>query len=191
MDGYSRHVEEAVLDFLWSLWAELGVSGWTRRHRHWGIDPEPLVLFTAAVGQLDARLRDESTDWCIRYSRYVSVARLKNLLRSAPPPVAAAFGEYAATVSTHASVRWPGATQARVYRPTGRSRIEGFTRPALVTLRLRALFGVGARAEILRHYVLSPAATFAAADFPEAHHTKRIIAAELESLRTGESLRAG
>lgn len=39
------------------------------------ISPEPLILFTAGLGDADPRLRDEATDWCVRYGRYVSAAR--------------------------------------------------------------------------------------------------------------------
>ncbi|MBA2447568.1 MAG: hypothetical protein H0V51_06030 [Chloroflexi bacterium] len=190
MQRFSDQVEERTLELAWSLWVEVGVSGWTRRHAASAIDPEPLILFTAALRDLDPRLRDESTDWCIRYGRYVSAARLRNLLRSEPPKVQSAFGEYAATVNAHAGVRWPGATQPRPYRPTGRSRIEDFTRPALIVLRLRALFGVGARAELIRSFLAHPDAAPSAADLAgEVSYTKRNVADELESLRMAGLLR--
>ena len=69
-----------LLDLLWSLWEELGVSGVVpRRHGDVFIDPEPLILFTALHGDLDPRLRDESIDWAITYGNYVSKARIKRL----------------------------------------------------------------------------------------------------------------
>lgn len=180
----SDRFRQTLLDLAWSLWGELGVSGWSRRHADWAIDPEPLILFTAALADADPRLRDESTDWCIRYGRHISVARLRNLLRDEPSPVRAAFGEYAATVNAHAGLRWPGATRARSYRPTGRSKLDDFTRPALVALRHRALFGVGARAEIVRAFVARPSASLTAADLAaEVGYTKRNVEKELESLR--------
>jgi len=45
------------------------------------------------------------------------------------------------------------------------------------------MVGVGARSEILRHFVLTPLAISAAGAFADAHYTKRIISEELESLR--------
>jgi hypothetical protein len=182
--SHSDRFRQALLDLAWSQWGELGVAGWIRCHADWAVDPEPLILFTAALGEGDPRLRDESTDWCIRYGRYISVARLRNLLRDGPSSVRAAFGEYAATVNAHAALRWPEATHPRNYRPTGRSKLGDFTRPALIALRLRAMFGVSARAEILRTFVAEPRACLSAADLAaEAGYTKRNVEKELDSLR--------
>src|SRR5438128_8988025 len=61
----SEQIREHILDLVWSLWAELGVSSWIRRHQQWAIDPEPLILFTVQIGDADRRLRDEALDWCI------------------------------------------------------------------------------------------------------------------------------
>lgn len=195
MSAFSRQLEAHVLDLLWSLWAELGVSGWERRHGDWYIDPEPLIAVTAWLGDADPRLRDETTDWCVRYGRYVSVARLKHVLRTMPEPVRQAFGTYAATVGVHAGFRWPGAAGATAPRPlrlTGRSGVDQFARPAQLALRARALFGVGARAEILRTLVASPPAREGAgvASFADSLYTSRNIAVELESLHLAGVLRS-
>jgi hypothetical protein len=47
----------------------LTAARWTRTHTDWAIDLEPLIMFTAALGDEDPRLRDEATDWCIRNGR--------------------------------------------------------------------------------------------------------------------------
>ena len=135
-------------------WTQLGVSGWTATHADWAIDPEPLILFTAWLGDRDPRLRDEATDWCIQNSRYLSRGRLKNLIRVQPDDVQTRFGELAATVAAHTGVMWPGATTARPFEPSGRSRLSPLSRPSMAWIRLRAIFGVGAKAEVLR-YLLS------------------------------------
>src|SRR5438045_3810519 len=90
---------ERMLSLAWSLWAEMGVSGWTRRHQDWAIDPEPLILFTALIGERDPRLRDECVTWCVRNSRYISTARLRNLLKAASPALRKQWGPFAATVN--------------------------------------------------------------------------------------------
>ena len=90
------------LALAWGAWTQLGVSGWTSTHGDWAVDPEPLILFTAWLGDADPRLRDEATDWCVQNWRHISKARLKNLLREQPDDVAAAFGEFGATVAAHA-----------------------------------------------------------------------------------------
>jgi hypothetical protein len=162
----------------------MGVSGWQRNHSSHAIDPERLILFTAFLGDADPRLRDESTDWCIAYGRYISAARLRNLLSTQTPEVRSAFAGMAATVNAHSNLRWPSATQARTYARTQRSAIADFTSPSLVVLRLRALFGVGARAEVMRAFLADPKARFSAADVAaDAGYTKRNVAEALDALR--------
>src|SRR3982751_6715451 len=133
----SLRIREHVLDLVWSLWAEMGVSSWTRRHAHWAVDPEPLILITSAPVAADPRLRDESIDWCIQYGRYVSVTRLKNLLRDEPEVIRHAFATYAAVVNAHSALCWPSQAKAAEYHPTGRSSVSSFASPALIGLRLR------------------------------------------------------
>jgi hypothetical protein len=191
MSAFSQQIEERILDLLWSVWTALGVSGWERHHGDWYIDPEPLIVFTAWAAEADPRLRDESTDWCVRYGRYISAARLKHVLPGMPETMRQSFGEYAATVGAHAGVHWPSATKPRPFSPIGRSLVEAFSAPAQLALRLRATFGVGARAEVLRHLVTAPAvrAGLSAADFADALYTTRNVAEELESLRLAGILR--
>ncbi len=191
MAGFSEQLQGHAVDLAWSLWAELGVSGWRRMHSSHSIDPELLILFTSFLRDADPRLRDESTDWCIRYGRYVSAARLKNLLAKESPDVKAAFGEVAATVNAHSGLRWPGPTQPRRFQRTGRSEVPDFRRPSLIVLRTRALFGVGARAEIVRAFVADPSMSFSAADLAdEAGYTKRNVAEALDALRMAGLLEA-
>lgn len=172
------------LALAWGAWTELGVSGWTSTHGAWAVDPEPLILFTAWLGDADPRLRDESTDWCVRNWRHISKARLKNLLRKQPDDVAETFGEFAATVGAHAGVSWPGATHLRRYAPTGRSTPPSLGRPSLVWLRLRAMFGVAARAEVLRCFLAQSGGAMSVSALAVATgYTKRNVAEECDVLR--------
>jgi hypothetical protein len=164
-------------------WTELGVSGWTTSHGDWAIDPEPLILFTAWLGDRDPRLRDEATDWCIRNWRYVSRARLRNLLHQQPDDVKRAFGEFAATVGAHAGVDWPGATEPRRFAVTGRSTLPPLDRPSLVWVRLRAMFGVSARSEVLRCLLSHGRGSMSVVGLAAASgYTKRSVADECETL---------
>lgn len=163
-------------------WTELGVSGWTSTHGNWAIDPEPLLLFTAWLGDADPRLRDEATDWCVRNWRHLSKARLKNLLRHQPDEVKEAFGEFAATVGTHAGITWPGATEPRRFVVTGRSTLPALDHPSLVWLRLRFMFGVGARAEILRCFLSKSEGLMSVSALASATgYTKRNVAEECDT----------
>jgi len=179
----ANFAEQAVA-LAWGAWTELGVSGWTSTHADWAIDPEPLILFTAWLRDADPRLRDEATDWCVRNWRHISKARLKNLLRDQPDDVAAAFGEFAATVGAHAGISWPGATHPRRYTITGRSTLPHLGRPSLAWLRLRAMFGVGARAEILRCFLAQIGGAMSVAALAVATgYTKRNVAEECDTLQ--------
>src|SRR5215469_8967720 len=91
-------VLEHALDLAWSLWSELGVSGWTRRHQDRAIDLEPLILHSSWLGQFDRRLWGEAIDWCITNSDLVSAVRLKNLLRTSTARIRQEFGGFSATV---------------------------------------------------------------------------------------------
>lgn len=184
MSRSSHTIEQALAELAWSLWTELGVSGMVRRHSDWNIDLEPLIVLTAALVDVDPRLRDESTDWCVRYARLVAAVRLRTLLGRADTETVTAFDEYAATVRAHVRTNWPGSGTPRAYQPTGGSYLDILDRPAHFGVRQRALFGTGARAEIVRLLASDTDRTFSAAELAdEAAYTKRAVEQELETLR--------
>src|SRR2546427_3042016 len=192
--SFRRRFEERLLDFVWSLWAEMGVAGWERRHRDVLIDPEVLLLFTAQVSDSDARLRDESTDWSIQFGRLISKVRLKNLMDDWRPDFADRFHAYAATVNFNNNrvVSWPtgDADPRKGYKPSRRSRLDVASRPALLALRLRCVVGVSARAEILRAFLMHPESTLGISELAlSARYGKRIVADAVETLRQAGLLR--
>lgn len=179
-------LREHIAESLWSQWHELGVSSTVPRRRSDDvIDPEPLVAFTAVHGDLDARLRDESIDWTLSYGKYLSKARLKNVLADWGVEDDAHFREYAATVNAHSNLAWPaGGGTTLAFQPRSRALLEDLSRPALLSLRIRAVFGVGARAEILRALVRRPEVSLTAADLAaETSYGKRNVLNELKPLR--------
>lgn len=179
--GHSA-LSKRQLDLVSGAWVELGVSGWQRTHQDWTVDPEPLIIQTAALGDTDPRLRDEALDWCIGNWRYVSRVRLRNLLAEQPPGVLEAWGPFAATVSKHAGIRWPSATKEFRYTTTGRSSLESMARPSRAWLRMRAMFGLGARTEILRYFISGHHRATAATIARRVRYAKRNVADECESL---------
>jgi hypothetical protein len=162
--SFSDQVKGLALELAWSLWAELGVSGWRRHHENVAIDLEPLIIATASLGQMDARLLEESLDWCVANTRFVSSVRLRNLLPTFGPETINAFGSYSATVKKHRAVSWPGEGKPMRFTPTGRSSAPELSRPALLQLRLRAMFGVSARAEIIKRMLPEPTRPFGIAE---------------------------
>src|ERR1700737_628183 len=156
MTRLSQEVDALALDLAWSQWSELGVVGTARRHDWQAIDLEPLIIFTAHLGGADGRLRASAIDWCITHSRFASAFRLRNLAEQSSPATQADFGQFAATVRAHTKAPWPGQGDPLTLLPPGRMGSPDLRRPSLVQLRLRALVGVSARAEILKLMLAEP-----------------------------------
>jgi len=168
MTRLAHEIEGLALDLAWSLWGELGVDGMRRRHDWQAIDLEPLIIFTSYIGNFDSRLRANSIDWCIANARFASAFRLRNLAEQAGPTMHAAFGRYAATVSAHAKVPWPAHGDPLALWTSEHIGTPDLRRPSLIQLRLRALVGVSARAEILKLMLAEPERGHAASALAEA-----------------------
>ncbi|HEX3360555.1 MAG TPA: hypothetical protein VHS74_06135 [Solirubrobacterales bacterium] len=72
-------VQNALVNFLWDEWGQMGVSTNTSRRDSWATDPEALLLLTFEVGRGEPRLFDEVLDWMLVNERLLSVQRLRNL----------------------------------------------------------------------------------------------------------------
>lgn len=175
-------IRQNILSLYWGAWSELGVSGWGRTHQDWAIDPEPLIAFTPEVATEDARLRDEVTDWCTRNWRHVSQIRLRHILRDNDLESSEEWGGFAATVNRSAGSKFPGATDPRPYQTTGRSTLRPLTEASALYLRMRAVFGLGARTEILRYLAFNEERSTAAVLASKTNYAKRNIADACELL---------
>lgn len=186
MSNHQQAADDQVVGLAWSLWAELGVSGWSRRHSEFAIDPESLVVLTAWLRDRDPRLRDEATDWCVRYGQFISGARLKNLLVAGRHAHTQWWGEFASTVNANSRWKWPTwSTEVapRNFEPSEKSKIESFTRPSLIFLRVRALVGLSARAEVLRLFSPDPKSRIGVAEIAaQIGYSKRNTAEALDGL---------
>lgn len=182
---------ERLLDLAWSQWTTLGVAG-VRPASKAAIDLESLMLLTAELAENDPRLRDEALDWCAKFHRFSSKPRLKQLLRAHTTAGRAAFGPFASALQEHAGSTWPGATRGAPWqlRLSGKSRAPDLGQPPLINLRLRALFGISARADVITALLPRPAAVFGAASLVYVGYTKRNLADALESLTGGGLFRA-
>lgn len=187
----SRRLRELALDLAWSLWAELGVSAWERRHQEWAVELEPLIAFTAILSRDEPRLLRESIDWCVGNERYVSLRQLRHVVSNAPWSFAGEVAAFGSRIQSHTGRRWPGA-QDEVVGPvplSGKSDAPDLRRPALVQLRLRALFGVGARAEIIRVLLQHPSGRSVRQISDRVPYTRRQVALDLEMLTASGVLR--
>ena len=185
MTDHLDRLIDALAGLAWSLWGELGASTWERQHQGWAIELEPLIAFTANVGTHDLRLKREAVDWCVTNAGHVSVSQLRHVVKAAPAQYEAAVADFGATVSQFTRRSWPGSDAGDAYdlQPSGKSRLRGLEEPSMLQLRLRAMFGVGARAEIVRCLLTSPPVGYTVAQIAEPiAYTRRQISADIEML---------
>lgn len=172
----------------WSLWGELGVSTWDRRHQGWCVELEPLLAFTAVLGERERRLRREAVDWCIANPAFVSLSQFRHVVSDPLWQDEPAFADLSATMTHLTGRKWPGSDRGRAYElePSGKSRLRELSAPSLLQLRLRALFGVGSRAELVRLMLLNPSQEWSVAQLGERiAYTQRQAATDLEMLAKG------
>lgn len=181
-------VDRSITGFLWRQWVQLGLSGVVSQTDRWAIDPESLLAITLRVGGRDPRLFDEVLDWLCLNGRLMSVQRLKNLTKGDQVSRVMAEAVLA-WVGAHNPVLhgWyqrrriqvpvhtiaPGSVRVRVPDPTlaefgvlwpnvepsGNSSSPETMDPTAFVFRLRAFFGVGTRAEIVRFLLTGGSAT--------------------------------
>ncbi len=175
-------LQGALLNRAWIQWIALGVDA-VGESDDAVVDPEALIALTAELGDADARLRDVSTDWCVAYGRYVNGARLKQVARELGTPPGA-IGEYVATVATAGGPAWPMATQPRPDHITrGKARLNSALAPPRLRIRLRAAFGVNARADVLAALLAVPQIGLSVADLArKTRFTKPNVAFAVDAL---------
>jgi hypothetical protein len=174
----------AALRVTWQQWTALGVSGTVPPPDH-AIDLEPLILFTPVLQHDDPRLWDEALDWCVHHAqRLVSLARLKRLRTALPDLARDAYDRFAACVNGTArpKVAWPTSHPGTEVRTSGKSRAPDLQHPSLLQLRLRCLFGVAARADMLLRFLrpmmpqeTSPNMTLTVSAFTDLGYSKPAI----------------
>lgn len=173
-----RPIAEANQALAWSHWSELGVPGTGKRsHDFQQIDLEALVWFTGTID--DARLQHEAMDWLASFGRYVALTRIKRLQRTDRSPY---VDDMLWTVSaTSKQIRWNVQGESLGFAPRGRARLD-LQRRSLLQLRLRALLGVDAHADVLT-VLLSAKVPLGTAELTDrAGFTKRSVAETLSSL---------
>lgn len=177
---------EAPLDLVWSLWCELGVPGPRRDHRGAILDPERLLAVTPWFAQSDARLSDLVFAWCIRHGSRLSGSRLTALVRAASPEVRLAAEAFLAELAA-AGVPLVRVQPVPAARPRALRELQiAFERPALLRLRMRALVGVGGRADLLVALLSAPDVWVSASSLVgEVGMAKRHIARVLAELADG------
>lgn len=150
---------DALLDLLWRQWHELGAPAARQKSAATRsiIDPEALVLCSLALVEREPRLADALVSWCATNSAHLSVQRLNNLARDYPVGVPAQLPGLAhVMVKAGQDFRWRSLAGAASSLPTvliqrapKQSTAAPLDRPSAFLLRMRAVFGLGLRADIV------------------------------------------
>lgn len=186
MGTVSKQFDENLAHLAWSLWTEIGVAGLERKHQAFSIAPEELIILTSALSEFDPRLRDEALDWCIRYHRFISPARLQFLAKKYSDYIAKSFSTFSATVNAVADIRTKWVVLTKIsplkFQPSGKSILRSFDTPSMINFRLRSFLAVGARADVLAFLLAEERGDFAISDLLEVGYSKRRLAAILDDL---------
>jgi hypothetical protein len=169
LDARRGSLVEASLDVAWSHWVGLGVRG-VARPPDTAVDVEALLYFTAYVADHDPRLRDEVADWWHQFEHHVSGPRFNAMARSFD------------------ALQWMGflTTFPSAKKLSGKSRLDRLDTPARSLLRMRAVFGANARADVLLEMLTSSSDEgWTALALSEIGYSKRNVAMVLESLALG------
>lgn len=192
MSADDHSLVEDALELAWSLWAELGVSTWSRSHSRWAVELEPLIAYTAFLVEHDGRLLRESVAWCVDNEDVVSMHQLRHVVTAQRWPFRGPIGRFGATVSQRSRRTWPGGKGEQPYavEPSHKSELRELRAPSLLQLRARFIFGVSGRAEIVRVLATDPGPQWTVARMASrVPYTRRQVANDLESLRLGGLLR--
>jgi len=181
----SDQLTGALLDRLAAGWIALGgaLGGPADRTL---VDPEALIAMTALHGSGEPRLYETALDWCIELGALVNGSRLRAVAREIGGDPGA-LESFAAHVAGGGGPRWPLlAGPPTPYRSRGKAAAGSLRERGALAARLRALFGVAARADVLAVLVCEPGSAPSLAELAaRTRSTKRNVAIAVASLRLG------
>lgn len=174
--SFKDELHEAIQDLLWRQWSQLGVAGYVEeKESAMVLDPEALLLFSSRWCQRDDRLYDVMVQWLSVRGGLINVSRLKALQKQSAWKAPSLLGKMAAEPALQDDKRWRriaeewcDASRGEMQEPTllaAEGKAPFSTRKisrrlpqqaATALLRLRAMVGVSARAEVLLLLMLSP-----------------------------------
>ncbi len=147
------------------------------------VDIEALVTVTSRMStEIDARTRDVALDWCVAYGQFVSSVRLVRVAEEMDSSEQVA--EFAALVAASGGPRWSIAADRRAEPGELRNRVlvKDLRSDARLLWRLRAAFGVSARADILAALLVSDPRSSISDLARRTRYAKRSVAVAVEAL---------
>lgn len=158
MNELHSQMRESILNFLWNQWDSLGAPA-----RGVGsavpfvIDPEALLLATMRFGATDARMADLVADWVPKNGAFLNLQRLKNLQSGTKLGTSGKLAALGSLMESAGFKNWKSLSDSLAKTDsafgTGESRSMSRSpdpsRPEVFLLKMRMLFGLGSRPEII------------------------------------------
>src|SRR5579872_3312897 len=107
MSQLIKQIDQELANLAWSIWTTLGVAGNSPQHQNWLISLEELIILTSVISESDPRLRDEALDWCSKFHYFVSVSRLRTLVKELGEQIYLPFSVFAETLNSISQSKWP------------------------------------------------------------------------------------
>ena len=146
--------ETTALEAVWSQWTALtSLAVDSARPPAWTVvDPEALVLASLLLSPLEPRLEDQVAAWAREAGFLMSKPRFRGVVALFPEEVESRVADFARYATQGGDSRWRSWVSSESSEHSPREKSLGplhlTSGPALV-LRLRAAFGVTAKADIL------------------------------------------
>lgn len=187
----SDRIRSVTIDVAWQMWSALGVSSWESPAPRSVIELEPLIALTAVGAADDQRLLTQAVDWCAANADLVSLHQMRRVVKDNGWQLDGPIADFGATAGYFMRKSWPGASDAQpfVRELPLKSTPPDLRKPSLIALRLRAVFGVGAKSEILRHFLFHPWPSTISQIAREIPYAKRQIAKDLRLLTLADITR--
>jgi len=151
-EGIGHRIDRLALDIIWNQWANLGsMANPTSGHEALRIiDPEALILASLVFQSAEKRINEVLDWWAGAGTPLLSVQRMKVLATNTNSSRKDLFVHFAELASRYGYRSWAKYAEKVTRLPDGFQRSELTLRgcPTLL-LRLRAAFGVGAKADII------------------------------------------
>jgi len=147
------------------------------------VDLEALIAVTGRLSpEIDARTRDVALDWCVRYGAFVSSVRLARV--AAEMDSVDQVAAFAALVAASGGTRWSvaGDRRAQPHEVRNRTLVKDLRSDARLLWRLRAAFGVSARADILAALLVSDPRSSISDLARRTRYAKRSVAVAVDAL---------
>jgi hypothetical protein len=178
----SDSLREATIDRIAAQWIALGCQLASEADST-VLDMEALVAVTAELAESDPRVYEAALDWCLAYGQAINTSRLRTIaaeMTIEPRRLA----EFSGTLARAGGPTWPSAAGGRPYLSRGKVLVADLTSPSRLLWRIRAAFGVNARADILAALLTMTAPAISVAELAHrTRFTKRNIAQASNSMR--------